>query len=81
MHSFECLFFQVAIHFHPSHPQQKIINSSFCALLGLLLTKLNYYFDDSTDANMFFWLFKVTQKIGDTAPLTSTTGILCAIIS
>ena len=47
-------FFQVAIHFHPSHPQPKIINTSFCALLGLLLTKLNHYFDDSIDSNMFF---------------------------
>ena len=31
-------FFQVAIHFDLSHPQQKIINTSFCALLGSLLT-------------------------------------------
>ena len=27
--------FQVAIHFHPSHPQPKIINTSFCALSRL----------------------------------------------
>ena len=26
-------FFQVAIHFHPSHPQPQIINASFCALV------------------------------------------------
>ena len=47
-------FFQVAINFHPSHPQPKIINTSFCALLGLLSTKLNHYFDDSIDSHMFF---------------------------
>ena len=47
-------FFQVAIRFHPSHLQPNIINSSFCALEGLLLTKLNHYFDDSIEANTFF---------------------------
>ena len=81
--------FQVVIHFHPSHAQPKIINTSFCALLGLLLTKLNHYFDDFIDSNKFFWLFNVTQKIGDTAPLTlvfplSSSSCLvkqCAIFS
>ena len=28
------IFFQVAIHFNPGHPQLKIINTSFCALVG-----------------------------------------------
>ena len=28
--------FQVAIHLHPSHPQLSIVNSSFCAIVGLL---------------------------------------------
>ena len=46
--------FQVVIHFHASHPQPKIINTSLCALLGLLLTKPNHYFDHSIDSNMFF---------------------------
>ena len=45
---------KVAIHFHPSHPQPNIMNSSFCALVGLLLTKLNHYFNDSIETNMFF---------------------------
>ena len=56
-------FFQVVIHFHPSHPQPNIIDTIFCALVGLLLTKLNHYWDDSIDSSMFIWLF----KIGDTA--------------
>ena len=30
--------FQDAIHFHPSHLQQKMNETSFCALVGLLLT-------------------------------------------
>ena len=44
----------VAIHFHSSHPQPSLINTSFCPLVGLLLTKLNHYFNDSTDSTMFF---------------------------
>ena len=43
--------FQVKIHFHPSHPQPNIINSSFCALVGLLLTKLKHYFNYSIEIN------------------------------
>ena len=46
-------FCQVAIHFHPSHPQPNIINTSFCALVGSLLTKLNHYFNDSIETNAF----------------------------
>ena len=61
-------FFQVAIHFDPSHQQTKKIDTSFCALVGLLLTILNNYFNDSIDTNMFFWLFIVTLQIGGTAP-------------
>lgn len=33
-------------HFHPYHPQPKIISSSFCALVGLLLTELKHYLND-----------------------------------
>ena len=33
------LFFQVAIDFHPSHPQPKITYISYCALYRLLLAK------------------------------------------
>ena len=40
--------------FHPSHPQPNIINTSFCAVVGLLLTKLNHYFNDSTGTNKCF---------------------------
>ena len=47
-------FFQVAIHFHPSHPQPNIINTSFCTLVGLLLTTLNHYFNDSIEKKVFF---------------------------
>ena len=36
--------FQAAIRFHPSHLQPNIINTSFCALVGLLLTKLKIRF-------------------------------------
>ena len=31
-----------------------IINTSFCAEIGLLLTKLNHYFNDSIDSNILF---------------------------
>ena len=34
-------FFQVTIHFRPSHLQTKMIDTSFYALVGLFLTKLN----------------------------------------
>ena len=46
--------FQVAIRFHPSHPQAKMIDTSFCALVGLFLTKLNHYFNVFIDTNKFF---------------------------
>ena len=46
--------FQVAIHFHPSHLQPNIINTSFFALAGLLLTKMNHYFNDSIQTNTSF---------------------------
>ena len=36
-------FFQVAIHFHPSHMQTKMNNTTLFALAGLFLTKLNHY--------------------------------------
>ena len=45
-------FFQVAIHFHPGHPQPNIIKSSFCALVALLLTKLCHYFNDSIETKL-----------------------------
>ena len=62
-------FFQVAIHFHLSHLQPKMINTSFSALIELLLAKLNNYFYVYIYTNTFFWLFKLTLNIGDTAPL------------
>ena len=34
----------------------------------MVLTKLNYYFDDSDDSNMFLAI-QSDSKIGDTAPL------------
>ena len=66
----------VAIHFHPSHLQPNIINTSFCAQVGLLLTKLNHYFNDSIDTNVFR-LFTLTPKIGDATPLNLHTK-MCA---
>ena len=45
-------------------------DSSFCALVGLLLTKLNHFLNDSIEKKNVFWLFVVTLKIGDTAPLS-----------
>ena len=36
-------FCKVVIRFHPGHPHLNIINTSFCALIRLLLTKLNHY--------------------------------------
>lgn len=57
----------VAIHFHPSHLQPKIIKTSFCSLVGLLLTKPNHYFNVFVDI-LFFLLFKVKPNMGVTAP-------------
>ena len=71
-------FFQVAIHFHPSHPQPNIIDNSFCALVGLLITKLNHYFNDSTETNTFFGYSSVTLKIGDTVPLSTVPAFATA---
>ena len=42
------IFFKVTIHFLPTNPQPNIINTSFCAVVGSLLTKLNHYYNDST---------------------------------
>ena len=47
-------FFQVSIHFHLSHLQTKMIDSSFCSLEGLFLTKFNDYFNVPINTNMFF---------------------------
>ena len=45
--------FQFAIHFHPSHPQPKIVSSSICLLLGgLLLTEPKHYLNVSMEANL-----------------------------
>ena len=43
-------------------------DTSFCALVGLLLTKLNHYFNVYFDTNMFFFfaIQSATLKIGDT---------------
>ena len=46
-------FFHVAIHFHPCHPQPRTNDTSFCALVGPLLTKLTL-FDVYIHAGMFF---------------------------
>ena len=38
-------------HFHPSDLQLKMIDTSFCAPVGLLLTNLNHFFNVSIDTN------------------------------
>ena len=47
-------FLQVSIHFNPVHPQQKIMNTSFFALVGEFSTRLNHYFNVSVDTDMIF---------------------------
>ena len=47
-------FFKVAIHSHPGHPQSKITNTSFCALVKYLLTTLGHYLYVFIDTNMLF---------------------------
>ena len=44
-------------------PQPNTMNISFCALIGILLTKLSLYFDESTDSNMFFCPLKVALNL------------------
>ena len=47
-------FFQTAIYFHPRDLRQtKMIVTSFCVLVGLLLTTLSRYFNVSISTNMF----------------------------
>ena len=65
---------------HPTFICDIGVNTSFCVLVGLLLTQLNHYLDHSINSNMFFWLFKVTQQIGDTAFLrfhSQPTHLIC----
>ena len=49
-------------------------NTSFCALVGLLLTKLNHYF-----LNIYFLAIQTDTKIGDTAPLNAIQFIFSVI--
>ena len=44
---------------HYTMIQFLIINISFCALGGLLFTKINHYFNVYIDTNVSFCLFKV----------------------
>ena len=48
--------YQIAIHFHPGHPQLKTLNDSLDTLIQLPLTKLDYYFVGSIDAYKIFGL-------------------------
>ena len=52
-------------------------DTSFCALVGLLLTKLNHYFN--VYVHTIFLPFKVTVKIGDIASL-NTGSDYCKLI-
>ena len=60
-------FFQIVIHFHPIHPQPNKTKTSFCALVGLLLTELNHYYNDSIDWSMIL-AAQSNINICDTAP-------------
>ena len=42
--------FQIAVHFHPGHPQLKTLTDSLDTLILLPSTKLDYYFVGSIDA-------------------------------
>lgn len=55
-------FFPFSIHFYPTHSQQNMNDASFCALVRLLLTKLNHYCNVSIHANMFFVYSKWYQN-------------------
>ena len=62
-------FFQVSIHFHPNNLQPRMNDTSFCALVGLLLTNLNHYFDVYIHTCGFFFRYSKTDtKKGDTVP-------------
>ena len=43
-----------SIHPFPTHLQTKMIDSTFCSLQGLFLTKLNRYFNVPINTNKFF---------------------------
>ena len=47
-------FFQFSIHFKIGHLGPKITHTSFCVIVGLLLTKLNHYINDFVDVNVIF---------------------------
>ena len=65
-------FFQVSIHLNFGHPQSKMTNTSFCVVYSRVTvnkTETLFLINDSVDATVFFWPFKVTSQIRDTAPL------------
>ena len=47
-------FFEVATHFCLCHPESEMNDTSFCALVRLLLTKLTCYFNVYIHTNIFF---------------------------
>ena len=59
----------LTIHQHPCHLQPKIINTSFYALVSLLLAKRERYFNVSRDTNIFFAIQSNTSNISDNASL------------
>ena len=55
----------------PSQPSaDKDDDASFYALVGLLLTILNQYFNVSIDTNIFLATQRNTIKVGDTGPFS-----------
>ena len=70
--------FQIAIHFHPGHPQLKTLNDSLDKLILLPSTKLDYYFVGSIDA--YLRLIKELLKIADIVPLSRKVWILLKVL-
>ena len=62
-------FFQVSIRLNPGRPQPKIINTSFCALVAIVLTKLR------------FWPFKIALQTRWHYPLTWTDHAVLFLIA
>ena len=52
-----------------------MIATSFCALVGLNLTKLNHYFNAPINTQVFFFAVQSETKIGDTAPYEETNSV------
>ena len=70
----------VAIHFHPSHLQTKLIDTSFCALAGLFLTKLNHYFNVPINTNVFVVVVFAIQTKQNPLDVGETVAALALLL-